>query len=217
MKNKKIKNFILLYILIPLILTALWEKILNQFLDYSIEKILSAGGIIFDKISLIIYTRISSGYLINFSNFVLENLLSIGIVFLIFETYDTYKSYIDVDKVQSEPSFNDTCELSFTELSNKLQENQNKIKFLYKKYFKLKIGTITCLIIFYLITVAYTSYVDNTIIKLTSNIEIVSPYINDIEYKTLKSQFYSMKSGEDFIKLNYSLERIASKNHIVLK
>ena len=56
------------------------------------------------------------------------------------------------------------------------------------------------------------SYI-NTISKTTlNNIEIVSPYISDYDYKLLKSRFYSIQSFYDFNSLTNDIERIAKKN-----
>jgi hypothetical protein len=62
-----------------------------------------------------------------------------------------------------------------------------------------------------------TIFVKNTIIDTLNNIEIVSPYISDTEYKTLKSQFYSMDGEDDYIILAENLHSIADNNNISLR
>lgn len=56
-------------------------------------------------------------------------------------------------------------------------------------------------------------YFSNTFAHQTSkqtlrNIDIVAPYISDIEYKTLKSNFYRMDSKDDYIALTNQIQLI---------
>ena len=50
----------------------------------------------------------------------------------------------------------------------------------------------------------------------TVNIEIVSPYITDIEYKQLKSSFHLIKTQDDYEKLLDKIQDIADANKINL-
>lgn len=50
-----------------------------------------------------------------------------------------------------------------------------------------------------------------------NNIEIVSPYISDMEYKMLKSKFYSIETKEQYDMLLKDLVSISSSNSIKLK
>ena len=52
--------------------------------------------------------------------------------------------------------------------------------------------------------------------KATVNIEIVSPYISDIEYKQLKSSFHLIKTQDDYEKLLDKIQDIADANEINL-
>lgn len=49
------------------------------------------------------------------------------------------------------------------------------------------------------------------------NIEIVSPYISDQEYKQLKSDFYTIEGKQDYDVLHDKLELIAENNELTLK
>lgn len=62
-----------------------------------------------------------------------------------------------------------------------------------------------------------SSYVNAEITRLTNNIEIVSPYITDLEYKQLKSSYHSMNSRTNYDSLNASLQEIAIQYGIQLK
>ena len=54
---------------------------------------------------------------------------------------------------------------------------------------------------------------DNTL----KNIEIVSPYISDKEYKLLKSDFYLIETKADYLSLMQDLSNIAEHNNLTLK
>lgn len=89
-----------------------------------------------------------------------------------------------------------------------------------KKIFSQKFVTsiITILVILYgIITVGKESFINTTITNTLGNIEIVSPYIEDKEYKQLKSNFYSMQNQQDYLKLIEKIENIAQLNEVELK
>ncbi len=59
------------------------------------------------------------------------------------------------------------------------------------------------------------NYVNKAITSTTNNIEIVSPYISEEEYKYLKSDFYSIQTREDFDMLHETLDNIAQKHNLI--
>lgn len=61
------------------------------------------------------------------------------------------------------------------------------------------------------------SFVHAKIISSTNNIEIVSPYVSDLEYRQLKSEFHLMRNSDDYEKLVEKLHNIATENDIKLK
>ena len=60
-------------------------------------------------------------------------------------------------------------------------------------------------------------FVINKVTTMTNNIEIVSPYISDVEYRQLKSEFHTIKSRDDYEDLAKSLKHIADSHSIDLK
>ena len=62
-----------------------------------------------------------------------------------------------------------------------------------------------------------TNYINHTITRTMNNIEIVSPYISDQEYKLLNSKFHSMESSNDFKELYSQLEKYAVSANVKLK
>lgn len=86
------------------------------------------------------------------------------------------------------------------------------------KYDKILRNSLRCVTLF---LIAY-NYFAITIASITArdtvnNIEIVAPYINDIEYKQLRSAFFQMDSKSDYQNLIYKLESIAEEYSLQLK
>lgn len=76
----------------------------------------------------------------------------------------------------------------------------------YKMYFK------TILFVLFAFN-AFTITIENQIARSTMrSIEIVAPYISDVEYKTLKSNFYRMSSREDYLNLVSQIDTIMDEN-----
>lgn len=60
----------------------------------------------------------------------------------------------------------------------------------------------------------YTSYTKTTVLQ---NIEIISPYISDVQYKKLRSDFYLIQNKHDFELVTNNIQSFASQNSITLK
>lgn len=60
-------------------------------------------------------------------------------------------------------------------------------------------------------------YISETVTKTLSNIEIISPAIEEKEYRMLKSEFHSMTGEKDFLELQKKITEIAEKNNFRLK
>ena len=106
------------------------------------------------------------------------------------------------------------------DIPQRIQRLQNEIDATKRKVRRIHIITSTILIIFYSAFVLFYAsvfFIHNKATMLTNNIEIVSPYISDIEYKTLKSNFHTMQNLEDFNNLMEQLNRIADENSLHLQ
>lgn len=62
-----------------------------------------------------------------------------------------------------------------------------------------------------------TVFIANLHQNTLANIEIVSPYVEDREYKQLKSDFYSISCEDDYEKLSNKLNSIAVENDLSLR
>ena len=99
------------------------------------------------------------------------------------------------------------------DLKSQIIEDIKRIK---KSFIFLYITTaILCLCSVYEIGEAF--YVNTLTTNTLANIEIISPHISDIEYKQLKSNFYSIESKADYDALMKSISNIANNNHLQLK
>lgn len=62
---------------------------------------------------------------------------------------------------------------------------------------------------------AFSGALENQIARDTlRNIEIIAPYVSDSEYKTLKSDFYRMKSKNEYIDLMDRIDAIMDENNL---
>lgn len=59
------------------------------------------------------------------------------------------------------------------------------------------------------------SFANNIARRTLNNIEIISPYISDMEYKTLRSDFYQMNSKDDYLQIISVIENIATENDLI--
>lgn len=78
------------------------------------------------------------------------------------------------------------------------------------------LNTITRLACFLIIMFnMFTTLIANQTARETlRNIEIVAPYVSDIEYKTLKSDFYRINSKDDYLDLTNNIKLIMNENDL---
>lgn len=82
-----------------------------------------------------------------------------------------------------------------------------------------KLSSVLCIILILMFTLITMSQIFSSSISscTLTNIEIVSPYIADQEYKQLKSDFYTITSKQDFDELRSNLQAIADEYSLQLK
>lgn len=227
------KKSVFLAVAIGILSAALWEIIINP-----------VGGYIFSKFIIIInpflsgyvnsiYEAISRGE-INYHS-VNQVLLFIALYILIFflfylrlsfsekEFYDLYNETDDDLKDLKYIDFrtfttNDIQDFnkykgSLIKLKKDMDKGKTSIIQTKKNNFKMLLIVI---FIFIFLNLENIFICQETFTTL-NNIEIVSPYISDQEYKKLKSNFYSMTSKNDYTELCDSINQIAEVNGIELK
>lgn len=233
-------------LLVTFLGSALWEWIISPLATILFDRIMSLSGKLFTAISNNIYCEISNGYYEHSSNLLLSMFFAIFISSLLsicIEATKMYSTDLNALKmvtahyadIESSPKDKDSVQIlvyqdDFYIAADDPQQlydsakDPDSIKELAKDHFsqsKKFLGIsliifVPCAIALFWILIQ-TNYVNDTITTLTNNIEIVSPYISDLEYKQLKSSFHLMDSREDYNLLCASLKEIADQNHLRLK
>lgn len=217
MKNKKMTNIITL-IIIPLVVTALWEKILGPLFDISITWLSTFGSAFLQASTDLIYIYIATGRPIDISKYLFMIIISYMLGGLLTTTSESIKSRKKAVALQNK-LINPTDSGQMVSVKKELTESEeiNHLAHNAKKYSRIFIAFTICGYTAYVLFISVTGYINSTIAKLTNNIEIVAPYIDDYEYKLLKSTFYSMEGADDYHSLVTELNRIAETNGIKLK
>lgn len=217
MRNEKKTTFITL-IIIPLLVTALWEKLLGPLFDISLTWLSAFGGEFLQANINLIYICISTGKPIDisWSLFIIVASLILGnLLTTTSERIKSYKKLVAAHNELTNPSDKKhvvSAEklLTDSEKINRSLQNEKKIS-------RFCVILTVCGYIAYLLYILIVGYINTTITKLTNNIEIVAPYIDDFEYKSLKSVFYSMEGADDYHSLITELNHIAETNGVKLK
>lgn len=137
------------------------------------------------------YSRIAEGVYINVSYYIFIIIVSciLGVFIVMFRN----PHLISKDKTENESDLMNKKELSF-------------------------LKSVICIIYtFFLLFLLATNFINDNITKTTNNIEIVSPYLDDQEYKMLKSKFHTIKSKDDFDNLYSILKDYSIKYGITLR
>lgn len=240
-------NPVLSALIIGVIGSTLWEKIFSPITGVFLEKLLSVGGIFIDSISSYVYTQISYGpndiyseyfFLIIACLFLVINIIALR------EAKENY-SYQNNRSEAKDKSLNgsqaneplniaptiESIETAVANLEkqiksfqtesvisrNALEEAKSSLLTLSKKTYIFEVIILVISSVTLVLTVSMVSYIKTTATSLTNNIEIVSPYISDLDYKHLKSDFYSMSSRNDYNTLTETLNEIAIAHGLSLK
>lgn len=244
MKNKK--KFVISAIL-TIFLGFIAEKFLNPVLEIGYSYFLKIGSLFIKSFSDSVYQSISDGFskepYLRFT-FLLIIMFVLGMTTVYLQFCNYYHSRMDkLIKLHSNIN-SPTCEHSKNTddssqsplppvENNKQEENTSsiKIKTLSEKIYeeacvlRKNFKKITTIFTIYGFFVSFFSlfiygkqvFINSSITKTLSNIEIVSPYISETEYKSLKSDFYSIEDKKDYDLLNKNIAKIASDNSITLK
>lgn len=204
-------------------------KILEPLSEFLFSNFLNIGGSFVAFISNFTYREISNGFSEQSSSVVLFFVFMLLIGFFV-NLYSI--SYINYRAIKNEvnellTSIDDSA-ITFENSNNVTSDNLNEgLELVEKKIKELgclnnsSILRLTILLFFLLLLLSFTygqsSYIRDKTIVLTNNIEIVSPYISDIEYKQLKSKFHSIETQSDYNALMKELETIASECSLKLK
>lgn len=192
-------------------LAFLADKFLNPVFSYLYSLLINTGGGIVRNISDSTYKQISNGYTGQSATMILT-FLCIAILEIPLIIYMKYPDTLKEKEYAIDYSSDDS-RLTISKIKAEIREARHKIKLYY-------FGTLICSVILSLSVMfmyARLVFIQREIFTLTNNIEIVSPYISDIEYKTLKSDFHLMENHEDYNQLIFRLQKFADDNSLKLK
>ena len=195
--------------IIGYIVSSISEKALSHLFDSIWDRLFSGNNLISDWI----YTRIAEGTTVNLT-FYLFIVLGIYIVKQIEGSYT--QARCNTKKCNKKCG---SCDKSLTyglimvmkRRIKRLIPDRNKRERIYKM---VKIGSVMLLFIVFL---TLTNYINHNVVRISNNIDIVSPYISIDEYNELKSMFYSMKSRDEYDQLCAKLDIIARDNRLELQ
>lgn len=192
-------------ILIPII-----EKILTPIYDFAADSFLSLSHAGIHYISQLVYTRIAKGVYINISFYIFVVIISVLLCLLLLSILLPYKKANSCCNAEGIEKCEKRKNLSFLEKARCLIFNPSK-------RIKTTLFTSIALYTFFMFFILSTNFINNTITRNINNIEIVSPYITDYEYKMLKFKYYSMDSREDYNEICNLLVQYANNAGIILR
>lgn len=201
-------------------------KVSDPLSEFLFTNFLNIGGSIITYVSNSTYREISNGFseqsssVVLYFVFLLLIVLLEGIYLFFFLQFKIRKNELNKSFTSNDDS------TAISENSNDVTSDnlhEQGIKSFKKReranIFYLLKRTFLCLFLLFILTYFYgqSNFIRNKTIALTNNIEIVSPYISDIEYKQLKSKFHSMETQSDYNELMEKLEDIATEYSLKLK
>lgn len=227
--NNFFKNHNLSDLLFGAVLSWIVAVILQPILEFLLDKGYQFLGFLSDKI----YQAISTGG---------DGLVSLAVFYLLYmmctvKLTDLFTSHQTVYKELLSALSQRELELhslsyefygttmpsntpSDKEISQKFEQTQEKISLRKREAKRNHVILTTLLVTLYIVFLLYYAsvlFIHNKATMLTNNIEIVAPYVSDIEYKTLKSNFHSIQNQGDFNRLANELSRIANEHSLSLK
>lgn len=213
-------------------------KVFDPIFEYLYTFFLTLGGSFVTHISDSTYQRISDGLSEQTSMILFYIIFIVCTSFLgvTFTSLKVLRPYEAEPKNESQPpTFSDTTphdiltsierlEKDTEKLKIQLDKNNQRINKLMSKrksfdtfmYISTKIWIIFLMVLLVFIY-SRNIFINKKIIVMTNNIEIVSPYISDIEYKQFKSDFHTIHNSYDYEELMQSLQIIADAHSITLK
>lgn len=215
--NEPFQNTILGIIVLGIFGSALWEKIISPLsttLFFKISELISNFIVNWNNS---LYSQIANAY--HDSSYVLISLIlymfSLFFVarILIIMAPNSFLQFLRLSNENKKDCF----ETEACKDSSVIKERINKKKSFYFFHSILYLLSIIAIIFIYAYMLGRISYIKFTQATVLSNIEIVSPYIEDKEYKQLKSNFYSMTCEDDFLILINGLSEISIEHNIELK
>lgn len=183
---------------------ALWEYVFSPLCTFVYIKISS----LIDKFSVTFsnstYNEISKGYNSSLTDDIIISMILIILLFscILLQFFNSY---------QSNKKLHDYFEKSAT-LENLSQITKKN----HRLYYLLTLFLYLILIIF-MYWHGNNAFINQCKTSSLCNLEIICPYISDLEYKELKSSFYSIQTKKDYEIFTNTIKEIGDKYSLNLK
>ena len=217
--NKKIFSKTSIYAaIVGALLAFIVGKLFNPIFEFVFSLFLNIGGGFVQLISDATYKQISDGFSEQGTG-VLMYVLNVVAVSAANFLREVFKNFCDkmINIIESKNA-NETQILP--DKSNTSTRNKDAklptVKTV-KRYYKALLFCTYFLVAILVFVYMQYAFVNAKIISSTNNIEIVSPFVSDQEYRQLKSEFHLIQNSNDYEKLYDKLQDIADKNDIKLK
>lgn len=212
------------------IIALIIAKVADPISEFIFSILLKIGGNFVTDISNSTYREISNGFSEQSSSTVLYFvfLIFLGLLEYIYinyvQNYKTHKRELNElltsnnnSIIYLEPNnditFDDSERQDLETLKKQVKKKIRSTNFIFLDVTFLSLVLLLAITFFY----GQSIFIRNKTVALTNNIEIVSPYITDVEYKQLKSNFHSIETQSDYNVLVEKLEIISDKYSLKLK
>lgn len=182
--------------------TAIWEKILSPLCTYIYIKISSLIDKFATTFSNNTYMEISKGY----HDSIAVSIVYYLVMFIFVLSFAIYVTYLVVQKkTMLRYIWNEDVRPTHKEIKSKLERS-----------FFFFIPIYLFMIIF-MYWIGNLTFITNCRTSSLCNLEIICPYVSDLEYKDLKSSFYSIKTKEDYESFTNTIKEIGKKYNLNLR
>lgn len=183
---------------------AIWEYVISPLCTFIYVKISSLIDTFTLTFSNNTYREISKGYNDSPINDITTSMMLILLLF-------TCMLLAILNLYQGNKKIEDTSENSYT-LNNILEIMKKKRRLNFALLILLEVLMIT-----FMYWEGHYTFINQCKTSSLCNLEIICPYISEIEYKKLKSSFYSIQSKEDYEIFTNKLKEIDDKYSLNLK
>ena len=212
-------------------------KVFDPIFEYLYTLFLSLGGSFVTYISDSTYQKISNGFseqtsitLFYIAVIACTSYLSVFFFSIKSLYHSTNISKNDVSLGSCPDDFSCDALVSIEQLKKDTEDLQKQLEYNKHRidkltasrkidtvmYFLVRLWVVTLMVALFFVY-SRNIFINQKIIVMTNNIEIVSPYISDTEYKQLKSDFHTIQCSQDYDELAQLLQDIANDHSITLK
>lgn len=197
-------------LLIGILGTAIWEKILSPlctFIYIKLSSLIDSFSVTFSNHT---YIEIAKGYndsiIVDFLYYLCIFFMALFIIaFQYIYFFKRQKMMLSIRE-----------RYSTIEKKNEIQKTSMELKQNYI-FSMCIILSFLLLMTFFMYWIGNLTFINNCKSSSLCNLEIISPYVSDTEYKHLRSNFYSIQTKEDYESFTNTIKEIGEKYSLNLK